>query len=183
MGDRLGPAQAELDAALLELASTAEDRITRTMVLRSSRAQAGLASLAEALEIAAMQTGQTISADLQRVIHEAATAEYDMLATQTGPRRGVLVADLTRADPAQVAMMVERATQQITSLALPVAAETAAVIRGELLRGITVGSNPREAARRMVRAAEDKVIFGIYRALTIRRTKMMASHIAHEQHV
>jgi len=176
-------AQAELDAALLELASTAEDRITRTMVLRSSRAQAGLASLAEALEIAAMQTGQTISADLQRVIHEAATAEYDMLATQTGPRRGVLVADLTRADPAQVAMMVERATQQITSLALPVAAETAAVIRGELLRGITVGSNPREAARRMVRAAEDKVNFGLSRALTISRTEMLDATRAAAQHV
>lgn len=176
-------AQAELDAALLDLASTAEDRITRTMVLRSQRAQAGLASLAEALEIAAMQSGQAITADLQRVIEAAAEAEYEMLATQTGPRRGVLMADLIRADPGQVAAMVQRATETITALTLPLAAETTATIRAELLRGITVGDNPRTAARRMVRAAEDKTNFGLARAMTISRTEMLDATRTAAQHV
>ena len=176
-------AEAELEAALMDLATTAEDRITRTMVLRSTRAQTGLASLSEALEIAAMQSGQAITADLQRVIDAAATAEYEMLATQTGPRRGLLAGDLRRADPRQIASMVQRATEQITALTLPLAAETTAVIRAELLRGVVVGDNPRAAARRMVRAAEDRTNFGLSRALTISRTEMMDATRNAAQHV
>lgn len=177
-------AVAELDAAMLDLTTAArQGRVTRTMVLRSSRAQAGMTALGEALEIAAMQTGQVITSDLQQVIERATGAEFDMLATQTGPRRGVVMADLRRADPEQIAAMVRRSTEQVTALTRPLAAETFQVVRADLLRGVVVGDNPRAAARRMVRAAEDRTNFGLQRAMTISRTEMMDATRTAAQHV
>jgi hypothetical protein len=144
------------------------------MVIRSQRAQAALEAVAGALDRVAEQTGIIVTGDLRRLIQAAADAEVDMTATQlTGTRRADLAATLVRADADQIAAMVTRATQQITALSLPVAAETAAVIRRELLRGVAVGDNPRAAARRMVRGVEDRFEGGLARALVISRTEML----------
>lgn len=169
--------EAALEAAMLELAqATQTGRVTRTQVLRSRRAQAAMGQLGEALEFAAARTGTVITADLAAVIEQAAGAEVGMIEAQlTGTRRAELRANLVRADPGQIAAMVERATQQITATTLPLAPETYATVRAELLHGIAVGENPRQAARRMVRAAEDKTNFGLSRALTISRTEILSA--------
>lgn len=166
-----------LEAAMLELATAARNgRVTRTMVIRSQRAQAALEQMGAALEQAAATTGTVITADLRAVIDQATAAEVGMIESQlTGTRRAELAANLVRADAGQIAAMVDRATQQITSLALPLAADTYQTIRAELLRGVTVGDNPRQAARRMVRTAEDTTNFGLSRALTISRTEMLSA--------
>lgn len=167
--------KAALDAAMLELAqATQAGRVTATQINRSQRAQAAMRQLGAALEQAAARTGQVITADLAAVIEQAIAAEVGMIETQlTGTRRATLRANLVRADPGQISAMVERATQQITTTTLPLAPETYAVVRAELLRGISVGENPRQAARRMVRAAEDRTNFGLSRAMTIARTETL----------
>ncbi|PYG00170.1 Phage Mu protein F like protein [Georgenia satyanarayanai] len=165
----------ELDAAVTDLALGAQrGRVTRTMVIRSQRAQAAMEATAQALDRLAEGTGITIGQDVQVVIDYAARAEHDMIASQlTGIRRAELQATLVRADPVQIAAMVERATQRITAQSRPIGTEAAAAIRRELLRGIAVGENPRAAARRMVRGLEDRFNGGLTRALTISRTEML----------
>lgn len=165
----------ELDAAVTDLALAAErGRVTRTMVLRSQRAQAALEATALALDHLAQNTGITISQDVQVVIDYAARAEHDMIATQlAGVKRADLRAGLVRADPVQIAAMVERATERITALSRPIGPEAASAIRRELLRGMAVGENPRAAARRMVRGLEDRFNGGLTRALVISRTELL----------
>lgn len=165
----------ELDAAALDLINAATSgRVTRTMVIRSRRAQAALEALRDALDQAVTATGTTITADLWNVIEQATRSEADMLATQlTGTRRADLATNLVRADAGQIAAMVTRATEQITSLTRPLAAETYATVRAELLRGISVGANPRTTARRMVTRVEDRTNFGLTRALVISRTETL----------
>jgi len=173
----------EIDAAALDLVNAAgEGRVTRTMVLRSQRAQAALDVLGGTLDTVAAQAGFTINADLTDVITAATQAEVDMIASQlTGTRRAELRANLVRADPGQIAAMVERATQRITSLTRPLGAEATAAVRRELLRGIAVGTNPRVAARRMVRGIEDQFLGGLNRALVISRTELLDATRAAQQ--
>lgn len=149
-------------------------RVTRTMVLRSERAQAALAAVAGALDRLAQDTGIIVTGDLRSLVQAAATAEVGMIASQlTGARRAELAATLVRADADQIYQMVLRSTQQITALSLPVSAQTTAVIKRELLRGIAVGDNPRSTARRMVRSMEDRFEGGLARALVISRTETL----------
>lgn len=173
----------EVEAAALDLVNAAgEGRVTRTMVLRSQRAQAALDALGGTLDTVAAQAGFTINADLTDVITAATQAEVDMIASQlTGTRRTELRANLVRADPGQVAAMVQRATERITSLTLPLGAEATAAVRRELLRGIAVGTNPRQAARRMVRGIEDQFLGGLNRALVISRTELLDATRAAQQ--
>lgn len=174
---------AEWDAALTELAIAGQEgRVTRTMVLRSQRAQAALEATAQTLGRLAEQAGFTIAHDLQTLIDHAARAEHDMIASQlTGVRRAELRAGLVMADPGQIGAMVQRATERITSLTLPLGAEATAAIRRELLRGIAVGTNPRAAARRMVRGIEDRFLGGLNRALVISRTELLDATRAAQQ--
>ena len=175
---------AEVDAATLELAQAAQSgRVTRTQVLRNRRAQAALQVMGEALEDLGTRAGFTITRDLATVIQTATAAEVDMIATQlTGTRRAELAANLVRADAGQVAAMVQRATEQITSLTRPLGAEAYASVRRELLRGITVGENPRQAARRMLRGVEDRFLGGANRALVIARTELLDAARTAQQH-
>ena len=167
--------EAALEAAMMELAqATQTGRVTRTQVIRSQRAQAAMEQLGAALEQAAARTGTVITADLAAVIEQAVGAEVGMIESQlTGTRRAELRANLVRADPGQISAMIERAAQQITATTLPLAPETYAAVRAELLRGISVGENPRQAARRMGGDAEDRTNFGLSRAMTIARTEIL----------
>lgn len=165
----------ELEAATSELVmATTTDTVTRDQILRSSRASVALESTKAALDSAALSTQQVITADLSAAIKKAAGVEETMIASQlTGVKRETLAANLIRADSNQIAAMIARSTQQIMSLSLPLAPQTYATVKAELLRGITVGANPRTAALRMISRAEDKFDIGLNRALTISRTEML----------
>lgn len=165
----------ELDAAAMDLVNAASGgRVTRTMVIRSGRAQAALDALAAALDDLSVRTGSIVTRDLHGVIAAAATAEADMIASQlTGTRRADLAGNLVRADARQIAAMVERATQRITAETRPIGPKAHAAIRRELLRGTAVGANPRTTARRMVAGIEDRFNGGLTRAMTVARTEML----------
>lgn len=163
----------ELEIAMSELASaTTTDRVTRTQVLRSRRAQAAMEALRESLVTAAQETASAASKDILSALVASTNTEVAIISSQL-TNVAELQAQLIRADPYQLQAMATRATTQITSLSLPLAPRTYDIVRTELLRGVAVGSNPVEAARRMVRRAEDRVNFGLSRALTIARTEML----------
>jgi hypothetical protein len=166
---------AVLDAAVTDLVQAAQGgRVTRTMVIRSQRAQQAMDALGRSLDGLAATTGTVVTRDLRQALEVAAGLEHDMIASQlTGTLRAGLAVNLVRADPGQITAMVQRATQQITAVTRPLGAEAYAQVRRELLRGISVGANPRTAARRMVRDVEDRFNGGLTRAMTISRTEML----------
>ena len=157
----------ELEAVLLELAEDGD--VPGWRIEKSRRAQQGLAAAGRALEDLAELTGVTISEDAARAIGLGVDGEIAMIGAQLPPGHSGVV----RVDDAQIAAMLGRTTQQITAVSWPISAETDLAIRAELARGMIVGDNPREAARRMLAATEGRFTGGLTRALNISRTEML----------
>ena len=159
----------ELEAVLLELAEDGD--VPGWRIEKSRRAQQGLAAAGRALEDLAELTGTTISDDAARAIGLGVDGEIAMIGAQLPPGHSGVV----RVDDAQIAAMLGRTTQQITAVSWPISAETLAAIQAELARGMIVGDNPREAARRMMQATEGRFTGGLTRALNISRTEMLSA--------
>lgn len=159
----------EIEAVLLELADGGD--VPGWRIDRSRRAQQGLAAAGRALEDLAELTGATISEDAARAIGLGVDGEIAMIGTQLPPGYDRVV----RVDDAQISAMLGRTTEQITATTWPISVDTDRAIRSELARGMIVGGNPREAARRMVAATEGAFTGGLSRALTISRTEMLTA--------
>ena len=157
----------EIEAVLLELAEDGD--VPWWRIERSRRAQQGLAAAVRALEDLAELTGTTISDDAARAIGLGVDGEIAMIGAQLPPGHDGVV----RVDDAQISAMLGRTTQQITAVSWPISVETQAAIQAELARGMIVGDNPREAARRMMVATEGRFTGGLTRALNISRTEML----------
>jgi hypothetical protein len=157
----------QLEAVLLELAEDGD--VPGWRIDKSRRAQQGLAAAGRALEDLAELTGTTISEDAARAIGLGVDGEIAMIGAQLPPGHDGVV----RVDDAQIAAMLGRTTQQITAVSWPISTETLAAIQSELARGMIVGDNPREAARRMLAATEGRFTGGLSRALNISRTEML----------
>lgn len=169
----------DLTALLVEMLVDG-DRITRRQLLRSTRLQRALAVIADNLAELATLTGITITADLQQVIDTAGAAQASIIDSQLPPGAADLV-DIdawARVDRDQIAAIVQRSTEQITSLTRPLSADAYQAVRRELLRGVAAGSNPRETAYRIVRRAEQGFNGGLTRALTIARTETLDAYRA-----
>lgn len=156
----------DLENALTDLAEHGD--APGWKIARSKRVQAGLTAAGEALDTLAQQAGGTIADDAARALGLGVDGELAMIAAQLPPGRGVV-----RVDAPQIAAMLRRTTEQITAFTAPISGETDAAIRAELARGMIVGDNPREAARRMMAATEGRFTGGLTRALTISRTEML----------
>lgn len=157
----------ELEAALLELADGGD--VPGWRIAQSRRAQQGLAAAGRALEDLAELTGTTISDDAARALGLGVDGELAMIGAQLPPGHSGVV----RVDDAQISAMLGRTTQQITAVSWPISAETLTAIQAELARGMIVGDNPREAARRMMVATEGRFTGGLTRALNISRTEVL----------
>lgn len=167
----------DLTAALLEQL-VAGEQITRAQLLRSTRLRKALQVIKGQLQDLSDQAGVRIVADLQDVIDTAGAAQASVIDSQLPPNADQLV-DLdawSRVDGDQVAAIVQRSTEQITSLARPIPAEQYAILRRELIRGMAAGSNPRETARRIMRRTEGRFNGGLTRALVIARTETLDAH-------
>lgn len=167
----------DLTAALLEQL-VAGEQITRAQLLRSTRLRKALALIKTQLEDLAGQAGVRIVADLQDVIDTAGAAQASVIDSQLPPNATQLV-DLdawSRVDVDQIAAIVDRSTEQITSLTRPIPAEQYSALRRELIRGVAAGSNPRETARRIMRRTEGRFNGGLTRALVISRTELLDAH-------
>ena len=156
----------ELELALIELAENGD--VPGWRIEKSRRVQEGMAAAGRALEDLADLTGTTITDDAARALGLGIDGEIAMIGAQLPPGQSVV-----RVDDPQIAAMLGRTTQQITAVSAPISAETDLAIRAELARGMIVGDNPREAARRMMQATEGRFTGGLTRALNISRTEML----------
>lgn len=172
----------DLTATLVEML-TSGNRITRAQLLRSTRLRKVLTLIAANLKQLAADTGILIVGDLQQVIDEAGGAQASIVDSQLPPRSDLLTGldSWSRVDERQVAAIVKRSTEQITSLQRPLSADAYQAVRRELLRGVAAGTNPRETARRIVARTEGRFNGGLSRALTIARTETLDAYRAAAQ--
>jgi SPP1 gp7 family putative phage head morphogenesis protein len=177
--DAWGETEADLTEALLEQL-TAGERVTRAQLLRSTRLRKSLEVIRRNLVELSGRAGVLIIGDLQGFVDAAGGAQASIIDSQLPPNATELVNldAWTRVDERQINAIVNRSTQQITSSLKPLAPQTYDVVRRELLRGVTSGSNPRETARRMVARARDgfEGRLGLTRALVISRTETLDAY-------
>lgn len=175
----------EVEAALLALAGEhAGGTITRTAILRDARMQAALEAVYGALDDMASRAPALAGTILTGVVGSVADGHRDIVqAGLSGALRAELRAGVVGADAGQVAAIIERSTQQITSRSRHLAAEAQASIRREIVRGVVVGENPRRAAALAVRGIEDVWNGGLNRATVIARTEVIDANRVAAQRV
>ena len=168
----------EVEAAVLALAAeNAGGTITRAAVQRDARMQAALEAVYGALDDMARRSPALAGTILTGAVAASSDGTADMIrAGLPGVLRSELRSSVVGADAGQVAAIIERSTQQITSRSRDLAAEAQAAIRAEMIRGITVGDNPRRTASLAVRGIEDRWNGGLNRARVIARTEVIDAH-------
>ncbi|WBL18509.1 phage minor head protein [Citricoccus sp. NR2] len=169
--DTLAP---EFEDALARLLSTADGAIPASVLARDQRLTQALTRSRQALDELEVYTGTRVTVDVGDAVLDAVNTRYTSLQSQLPPEApGAL---LGRLDDEALDAIVARTTQQITSAAVGLSASAAAAVRAELIRGITVGSNPNVVARRMLRRTEGAFNGGLVRATRIARTEMLTAH-------
>lgn len=151
----------------------------RAAILRSTR-------LRQALEITFLhlhdltdQTRTTVTADVTEAAHLAAAAQPILIASQL-PKQGdttlQLAARFGQLDQGALEAIVARTAQQVTALTYPISRNAYETALRELIRGVTVGDNPRAVARQMLARTEGAFNGGLTRALVISRTETIDAH-------
>ena len=169
--DTLAP---EFEDALGRLLTNADGTIPASVLARDQRLTQALTRSRQALDELEDYTGTRVTVDVGDAVLDAVNTRYTSLQAQLPPEApGAL---LGRLDDDALDAIVARTTQQITSATVGLSAAAAAAVRAELVRGITVGSNPNVVARRMLRRTEGAFNGGLVRATRIARTEMLDAH-------
>lgn len=179
----------ELLSALDELtAANLNGTVTRGMMMRNRRLREALRAVEDALDLLEERSLFTMSEGLHTQLSATVDKAMQMVAAQLPAEitSGVTTAVATTvvgASPEQVTAMVERTIERMTSRTRELSREAKRSIRRELLRSITVGDNPRVAARRAVAKIEGVFEGGLGRAMTIARTEQLDAYRAAGQMV
>lgn len=169
----------EATAAILKEIGEGDKAVTVSQLLRSKRLIGALAAIQEQLEKLNEVARERMIGDLQRVVDAAGAAQAGIVQSQMPPGSTLIDLDAwSRVDPGQIAAIVTRTTQQMTSLTEPLSDQAYAAVQSELIRGIAVGANPRDTAARIVKRAEGQFNGGLNRAMVIARTETLDAHRA-----
>ena len=162
-------------AAIDDLIAASDDGWpTVAQIARAKRAQQALQVASDALDELAQTTGVRILSDVSALAPQVAGWMEIIAATQL-PETGA-AATFSRVSPAAIRAIVQRSTQQVTSLTRPLSAEATAAMRSALIRGVAVGDHPERAAARMLDRAKGGFEGGLWRARNIARTEMLQAH-------
>ena len=168
---------AAMDVAAMAHAGRAP---TITQILRLDHAERALLEANQSIADLADYTGVTVRDAVGRVIQDTPGWDAEIIASQYPPGvdRAALAAQFNRVDPVAMQMIVERTTERITSSTWTLSALAQHEMRQTLIRGVTLGQNPRATARRMVARARGAFNGGLTRALVIARTEMLDAYRA-----
>ncbi|MBB4702233.1 phage minor head protein [Sphaerisporangium siamense] len=155
---------------------------SRREVTRSQRVQRALDLAARSLGDLALKASNDVAQAAWQAVHLAVEGTDPILLSQMpGSPRARAGIRFGRIDERAVGWIVQRTTEQINARHWPLAADATEAMRRELVRGVVLGSNPREAARRMVDRCEGEFNGGLARATNIARTEILDAHRAGAQ--
>lgn len=169
----------DLELAIARLIVDADaGTVTRAQALKSVRLQKALDAISRGLTNVVDDTTAQMISDLPGIVQATGEAQFAIIASQLPKGEIESLAGWSLVDPLRIEAIVKRSTETITSSTWPISTEADAVIRRELVRGISSGTNPRVMASRMVKGAEGGFNGGLSRALTIARTETLDAHRA-----
>lgn len=173
----------EVADAVHELQQLARDGRwpSRARVLRSERARRALGLAEQALQRLAVQARREISSAAADAADIAAARTGRIIASQLPGEAGhpaSLAVRLGSVPADQLSAIVQRTTEQITALTWPLSSTATEAMRRQLIRGMALGDNPRESARRLLQRLEGEFNGGLARALNIARTETLDAHRA-----
>ncbi|KAA0979892.1 phage head morphogenesis protein [Paeniglutamicibacter gangotriensis] len=166
----------EYEASIAELLEDAVDgKVSAAKVRANSRLRQALEVTRANLDGLQDAANVTITTDLPEVINLGGSTTAGVAASQLPPAHAGILVAWDSVSPEAIAAMVERTTERIHSLTKPIPADTVRLMKRELIRGISVGANPRETARRIIKRTEGQFNGGLNRALVIARTETLDS--------
>lgn len=172
----------EFEAALTELLAGAVDgKVTRAMAARNIRLQGALRAVREYMQVLAPEAGRIISTDLYEAVLDAAEGHEALVRSQLPPGQTGAVISFTRVPDEALVAIVERTTERIHKLTIPLTADMERTMKRNLVRGIAVGDNPRKTAAKIMAETERTFNGGLTRALVIARTETLDAHRAATQ--
>lgn len=151
---------------------------TRTQIVHNRRLMAALDQALTQLKVLAAEAQIGVRGDVEAAARLAGQAQAGLITSQLPPTEAAVKARLDRFDPRTLDAIVQRTTQHVTALHYPLAANAYEAMLRELIRGVAVGDNPRESARRMLARVEGQFNGGLTRALVIARTEVIDAHRA-----
>jgi len=157
--------------------------LTASQKLRSRRAFTALKATREALMELSQYAGITIIEEANFLTESAARDQLRLIRSQLpdGEAAAWLRDQLVRADPRQIAAVVERTTQQVTTLAANLTDAGMSAIHAELIRGVSRGFGPADVARGIINdlaRIERAFNLPLHSALRIARTELLDAHRA-----
>lgn len=168
---------AELDAALVELAErNLNGWPARRTIARTVRIQRAMRLAKEQLDELTRDVHLRVTNSVGDVVDLSTEAQRRIVSSQFPPQAGdpvAVAATMDRVDAATVGAIIERSTQQITALTWPLSAAAYTAMQRALVRGVALGENPRETARRMLTGLHSAFNGGLTRALTIASTELL----------
>lgn len=154
-------------------------KVRGTTVARNMRLRQALEQAAAVLNQLAADAATSAAAAASSAALSAAQSQIDAIRAQLPPEMlDGLAATWTRVDQTALDAIVRRTAEQIHSALLPLSDDAVAAMRNALVRGITVGENPRRVAKEILRNTERQFNGGLTRAMTITRTEMLDAHRA-----
>lgn len=149
-------------------------------IARIERLRAALEVTTNTLTTLGRRTGVEVTDAAGNAVHATADAEPHILASQlpAAERAAAATRFADRAFPHTLDVIVGRTAQQITVTTWPLSSQATDAMRRELVRGIAVGANPRESARRMVARVQGTFDGGLVRATNIARTETLDAYRA-----
>lgn len=174
---------AEWDAAINDLVATSTDGAwpSRTKINRAQRARNALKVTRDALNQLVKDLPVTVLQDVPNLTTAAADWQARLTASQLPPVAGTqaeLAASFNRVDPRALDAVVKRTTGRVTALSRPLSAQAEQAMKSVLIRGVTIGDNPRTSASIMLDRVQGAFEGGRNRALVIARTEILDAHRA-----
>jgi SPP1 gp7 family putative phage head morphogenesis protein len=154
---------------------------SRAQIRRAKRVQAALAATTDLLDDLTRDFQVRVLKDIPVLTAQGAQWQARLMASQmpeTAGRVSELTATFDRVDPRAIDAIVERTTNQITSLSQPITDRATAALRSTLVRGVALGQHPTVVARDLLTRLEGNFNGGRNRALVIARTELLDAHRA-----